>query len=156
MTELGWDVLRLEQPWRLAPTKRPAAPANQLDDVLRAVMKNWGGKAPLVLVGRSSGSRVACRTATELGAELVIALGFPLNAPNGKSRQDELDGAGVPVLVIQGTNDSFGIPAKNARKQREVIRIDGADHALERPRSQEDPLEEIVALIAERVKRLGR
>jgi predicted alpha/beta-hydrolase family hydrolase len=87
-----------------------------------------------------------------VGAALVVAFGFPLVAPNGKSRQHELDEAGVPVLIFQGTRDEFGVPRANARKQREVIRIEGADHALERPRAQEDPLEQIVTTLAERLR----
>ena len=61
--------------------------------------------------GRSSGARVACRTAAATGAAGVLCLAFPLIAPrSGKSRQDELDGVAVPVLVVQGDRDQFGVP----------------------------------------------
>jgi hypothetical protein len=39
----------------------------------------------------------------------VLALAFPLNAPSG-SRQDELDAVTVPLLIIQGVNDRYGMP----------------------------------------------
>lgn len=152
MGELGWDVIRIEQPYRLGETRRPPAPAAQLDEVVRTVVRDWGGSAPLVIAGRSSGARVGCRVAVSLGVSLVIAFGFPLVAPSGKSRQEELDEAGVPVLIFQGTRDEFGMPRVNVRKGREVIRVEGADHSLERPRAEVDPLEEIVAEVAERLR----
>lgn len=153
MAERGWDVALLEQPYRVASTRRPPAPAAQLDEVVRTVIDEYfpDRQAPLVVVGRSSGARVACRIALSIHASLVVALGFPLTAPNGASRQSELDGAGVPVFIVQGTKDSFGMPRRDARRGREVYRMDGADHALERPRSQEDPLEEVVLVVAERL-----
>jgi hypothetical protein len=63
------------------------------------------------LVGRA---RVACRTAEAVGAVGVLCLAFPLVAPSGKSRQEELDGVSVPVLVVQGERDRFGVPARPA------------------------------------------
>ena len=65
---------------------------------------------PLVVGGRSSGARVACRTAAELGAVAVVALAFPLYPPGrpGVSRAGEL-GTGVPTLVVNGERDPFGL-----------------------------------------------
>ena len=152
MAERGWDVTAIEQPYRVQGRKAPA-PAAQLDEVVATVVRTVVSErrlgAPLVLIGRSSGGRVACRLASTLDAALVVALGFPLISPKGVSRQSELDRAGVPILVVQGTKDGFGMPRRDARKSREVYRVDGADHALERPRSLEDPLEEIVLEVAE-------
>lgn len=36
---------------------------------------------PLIVVGRSSGARVACRTAEETGAVAVLCRAFPLQPP---------------------------------------------------------------------------
>ena len=54
----------------------------------------------------------AARTATALGAAGCLALAFPLHPPGRpeKSRLEELVGAGVPTLVVQGENDAFGRP----------------------------------------------
>jgi predicted alpha/beta-hydrolase family hydrolase len=82
---------------------------------------------PLIAGGRSAGARVACRTARATGAIAVLCLAFPLIAPSGASRQDELDGAGVSVLVVQGASDRFGTPAP--APQRSVVVIRG-DHGL--------------------------
>lgn len=153
MGERGWDVIRLEQPYRVQGRRAPA-PAHQLDAVVRQVVTDWGGQTPLVLAGRSSGARVACRLASELAAAMVVAFGFPLISPKNVSRQHELDAAGVPVLVIQGTRDPFGMPRGSKRRRREVLRVPGADHALERSRTRPNPLGQILVEVAERLEML--
>jgi predicted alpha/beta-hydrolase family hydrolase len=82
---------------------------------------------PIVCGGRSSGARVACRTAAATGAAGVLCLAFPLVAPSGASRQGELDAPAVPVLVVQGERDRFGVP--EPAPAREVVVVRG-DHAL--------------------------
>jgi predicted alpha/beta-hydrolase family hydrolase len=84
---------------------------------------------PLVLGGRSSGARVACRTATPLDARGVLALAFPL-VPPGKttSRADELAMPTVPRLVVQGSRDAFGMPV--AGNGVTVHVVEGADHSF--------------------------
>lgn len=57
----------------------------------------------------------------------MVCLAFPLITPKGASRQDELDGAGVPVLVVQGESDRFGMPEPGPT--RLVVRVRG-DHGL--------------------------
>jgi predicted alpha/beta-hydrolase family hydrolase len=61
-----------------------------------------------------------------------VALAFPLHPPGRPelSRLAELDAAGVPVLVVQGARDPFGMPPQGA--DREVVVIAGADHSLKR------------------------
>ncbi|MBA3820865.1 MAG: alpha/beta hydrolase, partial [Deltaproteobacteria bacterium] len=84
---------------------------------------------PLVSGGRSSGARVACRTAGATGAVGVLCLAFPLHAPGRpeKSRQAELDAVEVPVLVVQGAKDPFGMPARALG--RDVVEVPGS-HSL--------------------------
>jgi uncharacterized protein len=133
----GASVALVEQPYRVAG-RRSAAPAHQLDAAWIAVLEQLAA-GPLeglahVAGGRSSGARVACRTAAATGAAGVLCLAFPLVPPQRrdatgppKTRQDELDGAGVPVLVIQGENDRFGMP--EPAPGRDVVRLRG-DHRL--------------------------
>ena len=130
--EAGWTVALVEQPYRVAGRRSPA-PAKQLDaawsaavDALRAGPL---GELPLVTGGRSSGARVACRTAAATGAAGVLCLAFPLVAPSGVSRLDELEAVEVPVLVVQGVNDRFGMPDPGPR--REVVQVAG-DHGLKK------------------------
>ncbi|MGY1785660.1 alpha/beta hydrolase family protein [Geodermatophilus sp. SYSU D00698] len=113
----GWRVLRVEQPWRVAGRRIAPAPP-RLDVAWTAVVEalRAGGAltGPLVFGGRSAGARVACRTATALGADGVLALAFPLHPPGRpeRSRAGELTGAGVPLVVVQGETDAFGRPAE--------------------------------------------
>src|SRR3712207_8799880 len=62
--------------------------------------------------GRSSGARVACRTADATGAVAVLCLAFPVHPPGRpeKDRLAELAAPRVPVLVVQGQRDPFGPP----------------------------------------------
>ncbi|MCZ2827585.1 hypothetical protein O2W14_01890 [Modestobacter sp. VKM Ac-2986] len=112
---VGWRVLRVEQPWRVAGKRIAPAPA-RLDEGWTAVLATLRDDAaltgPLVLGGRSAGARVACRTASAEGASGVLALAFPLHPPGrpDKSRAAELALAGVPLLVVQGATDAFGGP----------------------------------------------
>jgi predicted alpha/beta-hydrolase family hydrolase len=87
------------------------------------------GPLPLYVGGRSSGARVACRTAAAAGAAGVICLAFPLHPPGKpeKSRLPELDGVAVPVLVVQGERDPFGMPPPGAGRNIVVV---AGNHSL--------------------------
>jgi len=126
----GVSVALVEQPYRVAGRRSPA-PAHQLDAAWIAVVAQLRADSLAGLAvltgGRSSGARVACRTAAATESAGVLCLAFPLVAPSGASRQEELDGAGVPVLVVQGENDRFGRPAPAG--EREVVVVRG-DHGL--------------------------
>jgi predicted alpha/beta-hydrolase family hydrolase len=115
--EQGVTVLRFEQPWRVAGGRVAVRPP-RLDEAwlagLEAVLTAVGPGLPLVLGGRSAGARVACRTATALGAAGVVCLSFPLHLPGRpeRSRLPELLAPAVPRLVLQGTRDTFGSAAE--------------------------------------------
>jgi predicted alpha/beta-hydrolase family hydrolase len=125
-------VALVEQPYRVAGRRSPA-PARQLDAVWLEVV-SWLRTAdfdglPLVAGGRSSGARVACRTAASTGASAVLCLAFPLQPPGRApaSRLPELDAVAVPTLVVQGIRDPFGMPP--AAALRTIAQVDG-DHSL--------------------------
>jgi uncharacterized protein len=129
--EAGATVALVEQPYRVAG-RRSAPPAPRLDAAWVAIVEQLRAgplaDLPLICGGRSSGARVACRTAAALGAAGVLCLAFPLEPPRGRpSRAPELDEVAVPVLVVQGERDSFGMPAASAT--RTVVQVAG-DHRL--------------------------
>jgi len=133
--EAGIAVARVRQPYSVAGRRTPA-PAAQLDAAWTAVVEQLAMTVPglpVVVGGRSSGARVACRTAAATGALGVLALAFPLHPPGKpeKSRAAELD-AGVPVLVLQGDRDPFGGPA-DFPSSVTVCEVIGADHRLGGP-----------------------
>jgi uncharacterized protein len=120
-------VARVTQPYRVAGRRAPA-PTAQLDEawlsVLATLTRPGGADAltrpvratalsrlPLIVGGRSSGARVACRTARAAGAVGIVALAFPLHPPGKpeRSRAGELL-TGVPTLVVNGDRDPFGVP----------------------------------------------
>lgn len=124
----GLTVVLVEQPYRVAGRRSPA-PAAQLDAAWTEVVAQVREPGPLIVGGRSSGARVACRTAAATGASGVLCLAFPVHPPGRpeKSRLDELDAVAVPVLVIQGTSDPFGMTPD--APGREVARVAG-NHSL--------------------------
>lgn len=130
------SVALVEQPYLVAGKRSPAA-APKLDAAWVSVAEQLraGPVAglPLIVGGRSLGARVACRTVGDTGAIAVLCLAFPLQPParrsgsTSPSRIDELEAVEVPVLVVQGEGDRFGIPP--AGERREVVRVAG-DHGL--------------------------
>jgi uncharacterized protein len=130
----GVHVALVEQPYRVAGRRAPA-PAAQLDTAWLAVADTLAGQwfhdLPLVFGGRSSGARVACRTAAEGQAVAVLCLAFPVHPPGrpDRSRMPELDAVTVPTLVVQGESDPFGMPGPGPH--REIVVVPG-DHSLRR------------------------
>jgi predicted alpha/beta-hydrolase family hydrolase len=138
------SVALVEQPYRVAGRRSPPA-AGTLDAAFTAVAAQLAdgelSDLPLVAGGRSSGARVACRTAAATGAVGVLCLAFPLipprrrarpDAPRPPSRLPELEALTVPVLVVQGRTDPFGMPS--SAPGRTVVEVDG-DHSLRKSAS---------------------
>lgn len=138
---LGWRVALVEQPWRVKGRKVAEAPP-RLDRAWVEVLADLTG-SPLVVGGRSAGARVACRTAEEVGADAVLCFAFPLHPPNNpdRSRLPELLTPTVPVQVIQGSKDPFGVPPG-------AVLIDGAGHSF-RPQHRAQLTEVITSWLAQ-------
>jgi uncharacterized protein len=145
--DAGISVARVTQPYRVTGRKAPPA-AGVLDQAWQAVVGALGKRRglagqPMVFGGRSSGARVACRAtidpAVRPAAIAVVALAFPVHPPGRpeKSRLSELAAVPVPVLVVQGSADPFGMPPD--APGREVVRLPG-DHSLKRSAAELGPL----------------
>ena len=146
-------VALVEQPYRVAGRRSPPR-APVLDEAWAAVVEHLRARElaglPLIVGGRSLGGRVACRTAAETGAIAVLCLAFPLQPPRRgdnlpPSRLAELDAVTVPMLVVQGDRDPFGIPPAGPR--REVVQVAG-NHGLKAD------LEAVQAAVAEWLARI--
>lgn len=171
LPERGIAVARFEQPWKTAG-RRISAPAPQLDLAWQAAVAAVRQQAPgaAVLVGgRSQGARVACRTADAVGAVGVVCLAFPLHPPGRpeRSRLAELLTPTVPVLVCQGSRDTFGtaadlraaidaatasategtIDASNIR----ITEITGADHSMRTRKADPVPQAAVGPLVRDTV-----
>ena len=144
----GSTVALITQPYRVAGRRAPA-PAGHLDEAWLAALaylpemlpatltkkKTTAGagaalKVPLIVGGRSSGARVACRTALASGAAGVVTLAFPLHPPGKpeRSRDEELRECGVPALVVNGDSDPFGVPEPGPGI--DLVIVPGARHDL--------------------------
>ncbi|QDP98828.1 hydrolase [Microlunatus elymi] len=137
----GITVARFEQPWRTAGKKVASRPP-KLDIAWKAaipqLLHDQPQDLPYFFGGRSAGARVACRTAPEFDlVRGVVCCAFPLHPPGrpDRSRADELLGAGVPRLVLQGERDTFGGPdevreAAAGDPAIKIITVPGADHSM--------------------------
>ncbi len=133
---VGIAVALVEQPYRVSGRRAPA-PAWQLDvawmTVVDGLRTSWFRELPLVVGGRSSGGRVACRTSGATGAAGVLCLAFPLQPHQGQrpeprpTRLPELDIVAVETLVVQGERDQFGIPPAGPLRK---VRLVPGDHSL--------------------------
>lgn len=132
--QVGVTVARVTQPYRVAG-RRGMPPHPTLDqpwlDVAAHLERRYPG-LPQIFGGRSAGARVACRTAAAGNAVAVICLAYPVHPPGRPetSRLDELDAVGVPVLVLQGDRDAFGMPPR--KRGRTLVVLEGADHSLKK------------------------
>jgi predicted alpha/beta-hydrolase family hydrolase len=130
----GVAVALVTQPYRVAGRRTPPAPTVQDAAwlaVLAGLRRRRGlASMPLIVGGRSNGARVACRTAGAANAAGVVALAFPVHPPGKpeQSRLDELAAPTVPVLVVQGERDPFGMPPEDP--SRRLVVIAGAEHSL--------------------------
>jgi predicted alpha/beta-hydrolase family hydrolase len=136
----GISVVGVEMPWLVAG-KKIASPANQLVQVWREVNESLHGRYAdfkKIFIGRSTGARIICRTAELLKPNLIIILAFPLKAPNGKSREEELKQVldkNFEMVIIQGQKDTFGSSsdikqALGSRKNLEIIDAGNLTHKL--------------------------
>jgi predicted alpha/beta-hydrolase family hydrolase len=135
--DMGLAVALVEQPYRVVGRRAPAPPA-QVDAAWRAVAAHLHvaelAELPLIVGGRSFGGRVACRTATDVGAAGVLCLAFPLHPPGRpeRSRLPELTAVTVPTLVVQGDRDPFGVPDAESLPSGITLAVVSGDHSLKK------------------------
>jgi predicted alpha/beta-hydrolase family hydrolase len=96
---------------RHPPSKMPVL-CDEFIDIIRTIDLDRQDNVPLLIGGKSMGSRVACEIADRLerGPSGVIAYGYPFHPPNkpDKSRLDTLTRLTCPCVIIQGESDALG------------------------------------------------
>ncbi|KAL4565442.1 hypothetical protein LXL04_029537 [Taraxacum kok-saghyz] len=95
-------------------------------------------KHPLILVGKSMGSRVSCMVAVEndIKASAVICLGYPLKGTKGAIRDEPLLQLSVPTMFVQGNKDGLcplgsleGV-RKKMKALNTVYVVENGDHSF--------------------------
>lgn len=145
LTALGWTVVRMDFPYRLAGRRAPDRPAVLLAAVHAAaaeVVEHTGVPAErLVLGGRSMGGRIcSMAVAAGLPAAGLVLISYPLRPPGRPDKLVERTAhfplLALPCLFVSGTKDAFGSPAELEAATSAIagpVRhdwIEGADHGL--------------------------
>ncbi|KAH9775168.1 AB hydrolase-1 domain-containing protein [Citrus sinensis] len=135
------EVVTFDYPYiaggkRKAPPKAEKLVEFHTDVVKRAVAKFPGH--PLILAGKSMGSRVSCMVACkeDIAASAVLCLGYPLKGMNGAVRDELLLQITVPIMFVQGSKDGLcpldklEAVRKKMKSLSELHLIDGGDHSF--------------------------
>ena len=138
------EVMTFDYPYmrqgRKAPDRPPvllAAHAAALDDARRRAT------GPIILIGKSMGSRIGCHVAAELVAGggdpslRLVCLGYPLvSGSSGALRDQVLLQLRSPILFVQGTRDPL-CPLDRLAEVRprmtapnHLFVVEGGDHSL--------------------------
>ncbi|XP_020587752.1 KAT8 regulatory NSL complex subunit 3 isoform X1 [Phalaenopsis equestris] len=154
------EVITFDYPYisggkRRAPPKAEKLVDHHLEVVKAAVQKHPGH--PLVLVGKSMGSRVSCMVASarDISISAIVCLGYPLKvflkSPmfsmqfialytmegiNGSVRDETLLQLTIPTMFVQGSKDSLcpidklDSTMKKMKCGNNLHVIDGGDHSF--------------------------
>jgi len=130
-----FEYVYMQRPGRRPPDRLPKLLVRHREVVDEAVAAHPG--APLVLVGKSMGSRVGCHLANALGGTVrgLVCLGYPLKGRTSL-RDEVLRELTAPILFVQGTRDPLCPldllaevrPTMQAPSELHVV--DGGDHSL--------------------------
>jgi hypothetical protein len=109
----GGAVALITQPYRVRGARAPSNAGRQ-DEAWQEIIGSLRITGiPLIQGGRSNGARVACRTASSVGAIGVIALAFPLRPPGrrtaaGGSKPGARGSAGGSKPAVGGSKPAGG------------------------------------------------
>jgi predicted alpha/beta-hydrolase family hydrolase len=116
-------------------------------------------RGPIVLIGKSMGSRVGCHLALKEKVKAVVCLGYPLcgMGDRKKMRDEVLLELRTPILFVQGTRDSLcPLDLLNSVRRRmkaanQLEIVDDGDHSLTVARRTLKVCEETQGDVDERV-----
>jgi predicted alpha/beta-hydrolase family hydrolase len=114
---------------RRAPDRLPALVAAHRAALLRARAKH--GDRPVVLAGKSMGSRVGCHLSLEATVDALVCFGYPLVGASGPVRDEVLMALTTPVLFLQGTADRM-CPLELLEATRRRMKTASRVHVVEK------------------------
>ncbi len=171
---ITFNFLYTEQ-GRRAPDRGP-----RLEACYRAVVETARASRPevaarpLLVGGKSMGGRIASQIAaapegdaaetdSALNVTGLVLLGYPLHPPGrpDRTRDAHLPRVGVPMLVVQGSRDSFGTPDElrpvlAPLTATRLYVVEGGDHSLTIRRKSAPPREQIYATVMDEIVRWVR
>ncbi|KAJ3694604.1 hypothetical protein LUZ60_010084 [Juncus effusus] len=135
------EVITFDYPYISGGKKRAPPKAEKLIDHHLNVVKDAVNKypdRPLVLMGKSMGSRVSCMVAgsDEIHVAAIVCLGYPLKGMNGAVRDETLIQLKAPTMFVQGSkdglcpSDKLETTRKKMSCKNEVHIINGGDHSF--------------------------
>ena len=138
LTAVG-PVTRFDYPYMAAGRRRPD-PQPALIAAHREALVSLRERAPgpVVLAGKSMGSRIGCHVSLEEPVACLVCFGYPLRAAgSGKLRDQVLRDLSTPILFVQGTRDELcplddlAEVRATMRAPNELLVVEGGDHSLE-------------------------
>jgi predicted alpha/beta-hydrolase family hydrolase len=125
-------VERFDYPYMAAGKKRPDRHPVLLEAHRAALERHRRPGEPVVLIGKSMGSRIGCHLAIEEPVEAVVCLGYPLAGMGNRAklRDAVLLEQRQPVLFVQGTRDKL-CPLDLLEEARARMTVATALHIVE-------------------------
>ena len=132
-------VRGFDYPYMAEGRKRPD-PLPKLINAHRTALKQLRDSSPrpVVLIGKSMGSRIGCHVSLEEEVSALVCLGYPLcgGGDPTKLRDQVLREIRTPILFVQGTRDPLcPLPLLDRiraemRAPNEMLVVNGGDHSL--------------------------
>lgn len=129
-TVVSFDYAYMEA-GKKAPDRLPKLLARHREVVIEARSAHPDG-SPVVLIGKSMGSRVGCHLSVEVDVDGLVCLGYPLCSlgKNKAVRDEVLIALRRPILFCQGERDPMG-PLERFAEVRTRMSADSALHVVE-------------------------
>jgi predicted alpha/beta-hydrolase family hydrolase len=117
----GLDIVTFNFPYteqrRRVPDRRPVLDACYEAIILNVRRHLESARAALFIGGKSMGGRIATHVAAadqDLPVAGLVLLGYPLHPPGKptETRDAHLGDVRRPMLIVQGSRDTFGTPAE--------------------------------------------
>jgi len=132
-------VRAFDYPYMAEGRKRPD-PLPKLITAHRTALKQLrdSSQGPVVLIGKSMGSRIGCHVSLEEEVSALVCLGYPLcgGGDPTKLRDQVLREIRTPILFVEGTRDPLcPLPLldkirSEMRAPNELLVVNGGDHSL--------------------------
>ena len=136
----GVEVVRFEFPYMAARREGGARRAPDREATLLATWRDLiearRDERPIFIGGKSMGGRMATMVADEMKPDGVVCFGYPFHPPGNpqKLRTAHLEKIATPVLILQGTRDTFGnreeVSQLKLSKKIRIAWMEDGDHSL--------------------------